>query len=94
MSDKLEILKTKDVYPYAWVDSNEKFNYQQLPPKKCFYSSLRDSKQDRSDRNIFNKQYLHLINVHNHCLKKHVSLLADVFENFISTSFKCYDLDP
>ena len=44
MSDKLEILKTKDVYPYAWVDSNEKFNYQQLPPKKCFYSSLRDSK--------------------------------------------------
>ena len=44
MSDKLEILKTKDAYPYAWVDSNEKFNYPQLLLKKYFYSSLRDGK--------------------------------------------------
>ena len=32
-TDKLEILKRKDTYPYEWVDSYEKFNYQQLPPK-------------------------------------------------------------
>ena len=32
-ADKLEILKRKDAYPYEWVDSYEKFNYQELPPK-------------------------------------------------------------
>ena len=41
-TDKLEILQRKDAYPYEWVDSNEKFNYLQLPPKECVYSSLRD----------------------------------------------------
>ena len=41
-SDKLEILKRKDTYPYEWVhingfiDSYEKFNYPQLPPKNVF----------------------------------------------------------
>ena len=35
-SDKLEILKRKDAYPYGWVDSYEKFNYPQLPPKNVF----------------------------------------------------------
>ena len=32
--DKLEMLKTKDVYPYKWVNSYEKFKYPTLPPKK------------------------------------------------------------
>ena len=35
--DKLEILKRKDTYPYEWVDSYKKFNYQSLPEKECFY---------------------------------------------------------
>ena len=30
--DKLEFLNGKDAYPYEWVDSYEKFNYQELPP--------------------------------------------------------------
>ena len=104
-SDKLEILKRKDAYPYEWVDSYEKFNYPQLPPKECFYSSLKDGKRDRSDVHISDEQYLYLKNVwekcfnkfedfHNHYLKKDVLLLSDVFENFISTSLKYYNLDP
>ena len=105
-SDKLEILKRKDAYPYGWVDSYEKFNYPQLPPKKCFYSSLKDGKREKSNGHISNKQYLHLQNVwktfnfntfegfHNHYLKKDVLLLADVFEKFISTCLKFYELDP
>ena len=55
--DKLEILKTKDAYPYEWVDSYEEFNYSTLPDKKCFYSSLRDGKRDKSDAHISNEQY-------------------------------------
>ena len=47
--DKLEILKTKDAYPYEWVNSYEKFNYPSLPEKKYFYSSLKDGKRDRSN---------------------------------------------
>ena len=34
--DKLEILKRKDAYPYKWVDSYGKFNYQYLPEKNTF----------------------------------------------------------
>ena len=104
--DKLELLKGKDAYPYEWVDSYEKFNYQELPPKECFYSSIKDGKRDNDNGHISNEQYLHLQNVwntfnfntfrdfHNHYLKKDVLLLADVFEKFISTSLKNYNLDP
>ena len=95
--DKLEILKRKDAYPYEWVDSYEKFNYKELPPKECFYSSIKDGKRDNDNGHISNEQYLHLQNVWNtfnfntfrdHYLKKDVLLLADVFEKFIFTSLK------
>ena len=104
--DKLEIIKRKDVYPYELVDSYEKFKHSSLPEKKCFYSSLRDGKQDRSDGHISDEQYQHLQNVwdifnfntfedfHNYYLKKDVLLLADIFEKFISTNLKYYGLDP
>ena len=50
--DKLEILKWKDAYPYEWVDSYEKFKYQKLPLKECFYLSLRDGKRNKSNGHI------------------------------------------
>ena len=104
--DKLEILKRKDAYPYEWVDSYKKFIYPRLPPKESFYSSIDDGKRGKGDGHISTRQYLHLKNVwkefefktfrdfHNHYLRKDVSLLADVFEKFISTSLKYYNLDP
>ena len=84
-TDKLEILKRKDAYPYESVDSYEKFKHPFLPEKKNFYSSLRDGKRDRSNGHISNEQYLHLENVwntfnfntfedfHDHYLKKRCS---------------------
>ena len=106
LADKLEILKGKDPYPYEWIESYEKFNYQQLPPKECFYSSLKDGKRDKGDGHIPDEEYLHLKNAwkefnfntfkdfHNHYLKKDVLLLVDTFEKFISTNLKYYNLDP
>ena len=93
--DELEILKRKHAYPYEWVDSYEKFNYPQLPPKEYFYSSLKDGKRDKSNRYISDQRYLHLKNVwnafnfntfddfHKHYFKKDVLLLADVFEKLL-----------
>ena len=104
-SDKLEILKRKDSYPYEWVDSCEKFDNQEFPPKEAFYSSLADGKRGKGDGHISNEQYLHLKNVwntfnfkifrdfHNH-FKKDLLLLVDVFEKFITTFLKYYELDP
>ena len=80
--DKLELLRKKDLYPYEWVDSYQKFPYPRLPPKKKFYSSIDDGKRDKSDKHISTSQYLHLKLVwnefgfqtfkhfHNHYLKK------------------------
>ena len=69
--DKLEILKRKDAYPYEWVDSYKKFNYQQLPPKKHFYSSIKDGKEMRAmDMFLMSNIYtykmfgMHLILIH------------------------------
>ena len=104
--DKLEILKRKDAYPYEWVDSFEKFKYPSLPEKKCFYSSLKDGKRERSNGHISDEQYQHLQNIwdtfnfntfkdcHNHYLKKDILLLTNAFGKFIFACLKYYDLDP
>ena len=104
--DKLDLLRKKDAYPYEWVDYYEKFKYTKLPPKESFYSSKDDGKRGKGDGHISASQYLHLKLVwkefefktfkdfHNHYLKKDVLFLADVFEKFISTCLKYYNLDP
>ena len=104
--DKLEILKRKDAYPYEWVDSYEKFKHPSLPEKKYFYSSINDGKRNKGNGHISNEQYQHLENLwkifnfntfedfHDHCLKKDVLLLADIFEKFIFINVKYYGLDP
>ena len=103
--DKLEILKRKDAYPYEWVDSNKKFIYPRLQPKENFYSSIDDEKRGKGDGHISNEQYSYLQNdcntfnfktfrdFHNHYFKKDILLLADIFENFISTILKYFNLD-
>ena len=74
-SEKLEILKRKDSYPYEWVDSYEKFNYQELPPKEACYSSLNDGKRGKGDGHISDEQYLHLKNVWNNLILKHLKII-------------------
>ena len=75
-----------------------------------FFSSTKDEKivddGKKSDGHINFKDYLtceknwdkfdmkNMGDYYNHCLKKGILLLADVFEKFIDTSLKFYELDP
>ena len=38
--NKFVLLLRKDIYPYEYMDSWEKFNENTLPPKEVFYSNL------------------------------------------------------
>ena len=108
-SKTLELLKQKDVYPYEYMDSFKRFTEKKLPDNKCFYSSVKDGATNNNskklDGHISDKDYLtckkiwnkcnmkNMGDYHDHCLKKDVLLLADVFENFIDTRLKFYKPD-
>ena len=91
--------KRKGVYPYDYMDCEEKLDEITLPPKELFYSKL--NKSDISDNDyaiaveMFNmlpiknlKEYTSLY------LKLDVLLLADIFESFRLASLEDYNLDP
>ena len=109
-SKNFELLKQKDVYPYEYMDSFERFSEEKLSDKKCFYSSVKDGTTgdniEKLDGRINDEDYLTCKNISNefnmknmgdyydHYLEKDVLLLADVFEKFIDTCLKFYKLDP
>jgi len=94
-----ELLCKKGHYPYEWVDSDEKLNFEGLPERSQFYSKL-------SQQGLTEAEYQHARNVYKvlNCrtfldyhltyLKTDVILLADVFENFRKTCLANYSLDP
>ena len=108
VSENLGILKQKGAYPYEYMNSFKRFNEEKLPARKYFFSSTKKGKIDNdgkiSDDRVSIKDYLmcekiwdkfnNLVDYHDHYLKKDVLLLADVFEKFIVTCFKFYELDP
>ena len=109
-SENLEWLKQKGTCPYEYIDSFERFNEEKLPDKKYFYSSIRDGKVGDdgkiSDGHIDVNDYLtckktwnkfeikNMGDYHDHYLRKDLLLLADVYEKFINTCLKYYELDP
>ena len=46
---QLDLLLRKGVYPYKYVDSLERLNETQLPPRNAFYSKLNDSSISEED---------------------------------------------
>ena len=106
----LELLKQKDAYPYEYKGSFKKFSEEKLPDKNCFHSSLKAGKigdnGEKLDGLISSEDYLtcnkiwnefnieNMGDYHDHYLKKDVLLLVNVFEKFIGTSLKFYNLDP
>ena len=92
------MLLRKGVYPYEYMDSWDKFNETELPPKKDFYSKL--NLEDISDKdyehahNVFKKYCNNMGDYHDLYVQTDTLLLADVFENFRNMCIKMYDLDP
>ena len=97
--EQVELIKQKGFYPYEYMDTEEKFNEPNPPPREAFYSKL-------TGKGISNKNYSHVLNVWNsfnmetmkdyHKLYNETDalLLADVFENFRDLCLKIYGLDP
>ena len=92
------------------MNSFKRFNEEKLPARKHFFSSTKKGKIDNdgkiSDGHISIEDYLmcekiwnkfkmkNMGDYHDHYFKKDVLLLADVFEKFIDTCLKYYELDP
>ena len=92
------------------MNSFERFNEDKLCARKYFYSSTKDKKisedgeisdghvsikDDMVCEKIWDKfKMKNMGDYHYHYFKKDVLLLADVFEKFIDTFLKYYELDP
>ena len=91
------------------MSSFKRFNEDKLYARKYFYSSTNNKKISEggkiSDGHVSNDDYMvyekiwnkfkmkNMADYHDHYLKKDVLLLADVFEKFIDTCLKYYELD-
>ena len=56
--EETDLILPKGVYPYEYIDSQERFKEIVLPPKEAFYSKL-------SDETISQKDYNHALKVWN-----------------------------
>nr|XP_036673678.1 probable DNA polymerase [Drosophila suzukii] len=98
-SNKFQMVKSKGIFPYSYLNSFERLSDTQLPSRENFYNQL-------TDRHRSEESYQHAQNVWNAfectnlldylllCLKVDVLLLGDVFENFRKVCKKIYNLDP
>ena len=97
--EKLALMKAKGVYPYDYMDAEEKFAEKKLPNKEDFYSLLTD--EDISDEEYRHAQKVwdtfgieNMGQYHDLYRKSDVLLLADVFENFREINLTNSGLDP
>lgn len=97
--EHFELLTRKNVYPYEYMSSLEKFEETQLPPIDAFYSKLSGKGISEKDYEFAQQVWetmgcKTLQDYHDLYLKTDVLLLADVFENFRNLALKEYGLDP
>ena len=97
--NKFFLLLRKGIYPYEYMDSWEKFNETESPPKKYFYSNFnlgnisdKDCKQIQKVWETF--EIKSLDEYQDLYVQCDTFLLADVFENFRNKCIEIYKLDP
>ena len=97
--NKFFLLLRKAIYPYAYMDSWERFDENKIPPKEAFYSEL-------SLENTTDKDYEHVKKVwkvfkiknlgqfHDLYVQFDIFFLADLFEHFRNKCIEFYKRDP
>ena len=89
----------KDVYPYEYMDTWDRFTEPKLPPKEAFYSKLSDA--HNSDEDYTHAQKVGatfgcktLEDYSDLYCRTDILLLADVFEMFRKMCLHQYGLEP
>lgn len=98
-NEQRSLLLLKGVYPYSYMDKEEKFSMKCLPPKDVFYNDLTKSHLTDEDYEHAEKVWdAFKINdmgsYHDLYLKSDVLLLNGVFERFRDQCMDTYGLDP
>ena len=94
-----DIIRKKQIYPYSYFDSLEKYNTKEFPDISYFYNDLKKKDLSLSDYEQGKTLYKNLncksiLDYHLLYVKMDVLLLTDVFEKFRNTSFKLSKVDP
>ncbi|XP_071153082.1 uncharacterized protein [Mytilus edulis] len=97
--DVFSLLLRKGVFPYDYVDTEQKFEKPCLPSKEDFFNKLGDTHISDEDyqfaQTVWDKLKVKTLGEYSDVyLKMDVALLADVFEKFRDISLHDYDLDP
>ena len=97
--NQFELMLRKGVYPYEYMDSLDRLNEIQLPPKDKFFSKLSgagisDEDYEHAKRVWSTFEMKTLRDYHKLYNKLDVFLLCDVFENFRDICITNYNLDP
>src|SRR5438552_7545592 len=97
-SEQIALVCHKGVYPYEYIDSQDRFNEIELPPFHEFHGKLNGKiklKDYEHAQNIW-KEFgcKNLGKYHDLYLKTDVLVLANIWIKFRETSMKYYKLDP
>ena len=97
--EQFRLLLRKEVYPYEYMSSWDKFEETKLPPKYAFHSNLNMSDISKYDYEHAQKVWkeFKLKNLGEYrdlYLKTDVLLLSNVFEKFRNDCMNIYKLDP
>ena len=97
--NKFVLLLRKNVYPYEYMDSWERFDETSLPDKKAFYNKLNEKGISNIDHAHRQKvwevsEIKNLCEYHDLCVQSDTLLFADVFEKFRDMCIEIHGLDP
>ncbi|XP_023312202.1 uncharacterized protein LOC111692425 [Anoplophora glabripennis] len=98
-AETFTLLSRKGVFPYDYIDCEEKLNETELPGIDKFYNKINDSNISNDDyelaKRVWAKFNISTLGQYSDLyMKTDILLLADVFEHFRQKCLNIYQLDP